>query len=85
LAPCAQGRFASSRLRTGLTRTFRGDQARRETAAQTVELAGSLAAAERAYDTQLGWYSGCQEPRVQLLESYAVRRSGADTVILVPR
>jgi hypothetical protein len=85
LAPCAQGRFASSRLRTGLTRTFRGDQARRETAAQTVELAGSLAAAERAYDTQLGWYSGCQEPRVQLLESYAVRRSGADTVILVLR
>jgi DNA-directed RNA polymerase specialized sigma24 family protein len=85
LALCAQGRFASPRLLTGLTRTFRGDLSRRETAAQTVELAGSEAAAERAYETHLGWYSGCQEPRVQLLESYTVRRTGGDTVILVLR
>jgi len=85
LAPCAQGRFASPRLRAGLTRTFRGDQLRRETAAQTVELAGSKAAAERAYTAQLGWYSGCQEPRVQLLQSYTASRAGGDTVILVLR
>jgi hypothetical protein len=52
---------------------------------QTVELAESPAGAERAYQTQLSWYSGCQEPRVQLMESFRARRSDADTLILVLR
>jgi DNA-directed RNA polymerase specialized sigma24 family protein len=85
LTTCAQGRFASQRLRQGLTRTFRGDQMRSEVAVQTVELTRSSKAAERAYDAQLGWYSGCQEPRVQLMESYRIPRTEGDTTVLVLR
>lgn len=85
LATCARGRFASQRLLAGYTRTFRGDPRRAERAVQTVELTDSAAGAERAYETQLGWYSGCQEPRVQLMESFLARRTDADTTILVLR
>jgi DNA-directed RNA polymerase specialized sigma24 family protein len=85
LATCARGRFASEQLLAGYTRTFAGDPRQGERAVQTVELADSPAAAGSAYETQLSWYSGCQEPRVQLMESFRADRSDADTVILVLR
>jgi hypothetical protein len=85
LASCAQGRFVSERLRAGFTRTYTGDQLRREAAVQTVELTASPEAATRAYDAQLRWYSGCQEPRVQLVASYASPRADGATAILVLR
>lgn len=85
LVPCAQGRFVSPRLLAGFTRTFTGRQKHAERAVQTVELTGSREAALRAYDQQLAWYSGCQEPRVQLMQSYVAERSRGDTTILVLR
>lgn len=85
LASCAEGRFASKRLHVGFTRTFSGDRKQAERAVQTVELARSAEAAQRAYDAQLAWYSGCQEPRLQLLESFRARRASGDTTILVMR
>ena len=85
LVPCAQGRFVSPRLLAGFTRTFTGNENQAERAVQTVELTGSREAALRAYDQQLAWYSGCQEPRVQLMASYVARRARGDTTILVLR
>lgn len=85
LAPCAQGRFVSPRLLAGFTRTFTGRERLAERAVQTVELTGSRQAALRAYDRQLAWYAGCQEPRLQLMQSYVAGRSRGDTTILVLR
>ncbi|HET6166118.1 MAG TPA: hypothetical protein VFE07_04770 [Marmoricola sp.] len=49
---------------------------------QTVEISNSPGAAHRAYDTTLGWYSGCTAPRIQLIDAYDVTGLGDQAQVL---
>jgi DNA-directed RNA polymerase specialized sigma24 family protein len=49
---------------------------------QTVEISNSPGAAKKAYDTTLGWYTGCTVPRIQLVDAYAVQGVGDQAQIL---
>jgi hypothetical protein len=49
---------------------------------QTVEISNSPGAAHKAYDTTLGWYSGCTAPRIQLIDAYDVAGVGDQAQIL---
>jgi hypothetical protein len=54
-------------------------------AVQATELSASRRAARRAYDTALGWYAGCSDPRVQLLSTQRVDGVGDEAMMLVLR
>jgi hypothetical protein len=49
---------------------------------QTVEISSSPGAARKAYETVLGWYAGCTEARIQLVDSYAVDGLGDSAQVL---
>lgn len=49
---------------------------------QTVEISNSPGAAQAAYDTTLGWYAGCREARIQLVDAYDVTGVGDEAKIL---
>jgi DNA-directed RNA polymerase specialized sigma24 family protein len=49
---------------------------------QTVEISNTPGAAKKAYDTTLGWYTGCTVPRIQLVDAYAVQGVGEQAQIL---
>jgi len=51
-------------------------------AVHAVEVSRSGVRAAAAFDRQVGWYAGCQLPRVQLLDSYTLPRPGTDVVVL---
>jgi len=85
LSRCAEGRYASRELAQGLARTFAGDRTEREVVVQSVEVSASKRAARTAFDTQEQWYSGCQVPRIQLIQAYTAARDNAAVSILVLR
>ena len=43
---------------------------------ETVEISRTPQAAAAAYRTTLGWFAGCSEARLQLLNAYRVRGLG---------
>ncbi|MGO4255732.1 hypothetical protein [Marmoricola sp. RAF53] len=49
---------------------------------QTVEISNSPGAARAAYDTTLGWYTGCRVARIQLVDAYDVTGVGDQAQIL---
>ena len=49
---------------------------------QTVEISDSPGAAQKAYDTTLGWYAGCTVPRIQLVDAYDVQGVGEQAIVL---
>jgi DNA-directed RNA polymerase specialized sigma24 family protein len=49
---------------------------------QTVEISNSPGAAKAAYGTTLGWYAGCKEPRLQLVDAFSVTGVGEQAQIL---
>ncbi len=90
---CQDTRFADPRGRGTMVRKFataaargsggtRGSGGIRRTLLQTVEISRSPAAAARAYRTTLGWFAGCRQARLQLLNTYRVRGLGEEAQLL---
>lgn len=86
VTPCQASRFADPKGRATLVRTFQtgaGNPA--SSAAQVAEMSATRKAAGRAFDTTVGWYAGCIEPRVQLLSTSRVQGVGDDAMLMVLR
>lgn len=49
---------------------------------QTVEISNSPGAAQKAYETTLGWYAGCTVARIQLVDAYDVSGIGEQAQVL---
>jgi DNA-directed RNA polymerase specialized sigma24 family protein len=78
---CQAARFADPRGLGTWVRKFVATTPQRSLV-QTVEISNSPGAAKKAYDTTLGWYTGCTVPRVQLVDAYAVHGVGEQAQIL---
>ena len=88
VTPCQTSRFADPRGHATLVRTFDGSFGPGKPAASTVqvtELSTTERAAGRAFDTTTGWYSGCLEPRVQLITTRRVEGVADEAVLMVLR
>ncbi len=86
--PCQQARYADGQGVGALIRSFetRAPEGRpRPLATHATEVSGSPRAARKAYATTLGWYAGCQDPRVQLLSTRRVEQVGDAAMLLVLR
>jgi hypothetical protein len=71
-----------------LVRTFAGTAKKGSgplTAGQSAEASVDEPAAERTYQTMLGWYAGCTSPRVQLLSTFRVGGVGDEATLMVLR
>jgi hypothetical protein len=55
------------------------------TAGQSAEASADTDAAERTYQTTVGWYAGCSSPRVQLLSTHRVDGVGDEATLMVLR
>jgi hypothetical protein len=84
---CQQRPSTRPRPQSLLVRRYVADTGRQQRAVQTVEVARRPAGAATAYRTVIGWYGGCQAPRLQLTSSFLVDGRGArsDVRILVLR
>jgi hypothetical protein len=78
---CQTARFADTNGLGTWVRKFATDAPARGLV-QTVEISNSPGAAKKAYDTVLGWYAGCTEARIQLVDSYAVTGLGDSAQVL---
>jgi len=78
---CQAARFADPRGLGTWVRKF-VTAAPQRSLVQTVEISNSPGAAKKAYDTTLGWYTGCTVPRIQLVDAYAVQGVGEQAQIL---
>ncbi len=93
--PCQQARFADPTSTGALVRTFAGAPAAgagakgapraRMTAYQLSELSRTPAAARRTFRTTVGWFAGCGDDRVQLLQTQQVQGVGDEASLLVLR
>lgn len=93
--PCQSSRYADPDAIGSLVRTYQttpgpgrttpAERRRSVSAFQSTELSATPRAARRAYSTTTGWYAGCPEERVQLLDTYAVDGVGDDATLLVLR
>lgn len=82
---CQQSRYADPEGVAGLVRHIRVEGRDRTVVRQAVDLSDGQDAAERAYDTAVGWYASCTAARVQLLSSYDVGGVGDEATVLVLR
>ena len=84
---CQGGRFADLRGIGALVRTFTGTAPKLGplSAGQSAEASVDADAAEHTYHTTLGWYAGCQSPRVQLLSTHRVAGVGDEATLMVLR
>lgn len=80
--PCQQARYSDPEGRAALLRRLSAGTSR---VGQLVEASAGANAARAAYDTALGWYAGCSEPRVQLLSTQRVDGVGDTARLLVLR
>ena len=83
---CQDARFADPRGRGTFVRTYAapgsGPDSPRRRLVQTVEISRSPRAAAAAYRTTLGWFAGCQQARLQLLNAYRLRGLGDQARLL---
>jgi DNA-directed RNA polymerase specialized sigma24 family protein len=81
---CQATRFADPRGAGTMVRTFVTDGPARDRrrVVQTVEISRSQHASQRAYRTTLGWFAGCSQARLQLLNAYRVRGLGEEAQML---
>ena len=81
---CQATRFADPRGRGTLVRTFAttATPSTRRTMVETVEISRSPRASTSAYRTTLGWFAGCSQARLQLLNAYRVRGLGDEAQML---
>lgn len=82
---CQQSRFADPEGLSAIVRTFKARGKVTRTAVQTVEVSASVEQARRGFDTTVGWYAGCREARLQLLQAYKVGNIGAEARMLMLR
>ena len=81
-ATCPVKRFADPDPLRVLVRTYDTKGEGEERVAQAIEVSRSPKIADKAYRRLVQWYSDCQHPRVQLVDSYSVQRPAGDFQIL---
>ncbi len=79
---CQASRFADPRGRRAFVRRFFAPGSPQRHVLQTVEISRNPQAATRAYRTTLGWFAGCHQARLQLLNAYRVRGLGEEAQML---
>lgn len=79
---CQSSRFADPDGVATLVRRFGAEGKPRRSLVQTVEASGSTEAASAAYETTLGWFAGCDEARLQLLNAYRLDGIGDEGRLL---
>ena len=79
---CQPRLTADPRAQDSFVRTYRTDTEVAQQVAQAVEVSRDVDAARDAYDAMVGWYAGCQRPRLQLVSDHTVNRRGGDIEIL---
>lgn len=79
---CQDSRFADRRGRGTFVRTFTAGGVPRRKILQTVEISRTPGAAAAAYRTTLGWFAGCDQARLQLLNAYRIRGLGEAAEVL---
>jgi DNA-directed RNA polymerase specialized sigma24 family protein len=82
--PCQRGALADQHAKAALGRTFVGEK-KTITAAQSTLASSTAAAATAAYTKTLGWYGGCRDSRVQLLDTQQVTGVGDQATVLLLR
>jgi DNA-directed RNA polymerase specialized sigma24 family protein len=82
--PCQRTASADEHPRATLVRTFVGDK-KSITSAQSTLASTSTKAARAAYDKTLGWYGGCRDDRMQLLDTRQVSGVGDQASVLLLR
>jgi len=88
VTPCQASRFADPKGRATLVRSFETPSTGKKPgsrAVQVAELSATDKAATKAFDTTVGWYAGCIEPRVQLLSTKRVQGVADDALLMVLR
>ncbi len=81
-ATCPTTRFADADPLRVFVRTYQTGAVDHERVAQAIEVSRSPAIAEEAYHRLVRWYSNCEHPRVQLVDSYTVQRPFGNFQIL---
>jgi len=81
-ADCATEPAADANRLAAHVRTYTASGGRGQVAVEAIEVSRTEAGAERGYERLLGWYAGCQVPRVQLIDSFTIRRVGTDVTVL---
>ena len=79
---CQDARFADPRGRDAFIRKFAAAGTPRRHYLETVEVSRTRRAAATAYRTTVGWFAGCSEARLQLLNAYRVRGLGETAQLL---
>jgi DNA-directed RNA polymerase specialized sigma24 family protein len=86
---CQQTRYAAPRNRpdAAVFRTFTPMQSGKKATApkvvQTGEAAHTERAAERSYDTAVGWFAACRDNRAQLMQTYDLPGVGDEAMLFV--
>jgi DNA-directed RNA polymerase specialized sigma24 family protein len=79
---CQATRFADAEGRGTFVRRFTSPGRPRRNFHETVEISRTERAAAAAYRTTLGWFAGCSEARLQLLNTYRLRGLGEEAQML---
>jgi DNA-directed RNA polymerase specialized sigma24 family protein len=79
---CQGARFADPLGRGAFVRTFAAAGTPQRRYVQTVEVSKTEQGASAAYRTTSGWYAGCDQARVQLLNAYSVTGLGDEAQLL---
>ncbi|MEO6606630.1 MAG: hypothetical protein ABIN55_13590 [Aeromicrobium sp.] len=82
---CPTKRFSDTAPLKVLVRTYAANGLGEERVAQSIEVSRNADTADEAYRRLVRWYADCQHPRVQLVDSYAVKRPAGDFRIVVLR
>ncbi len=82
---CPTKRFSDTDPLKVFVRTFSANGLGKERVAQSIEVSRTAKITDESYRRLVRWYADCQHPRVQLVDSYAVKRSAGDFHILVLR
>lgn len=81
-ATCPTKRFADPDPLRVFVRSYKTGTLDHERVAQAIEVSRSDKDAEAAYKRIVSWYTNCEHPRVQLVDSYTVKRPFGDFQIL---
>jgi DNA-directed RNA polymerase specialized sigma24 family protein len=79
---CQATRFADPKGTGTFVRKFTASGTPDRSLVQTVEISSSIAAAKAAYKTTLGWFAGCTQARLQLLNAYMLSGLGDQAQLL---
>ena len=82
--PCQDERYADPKGPAALVRNFDPAASKKPivTTVQTSQASESTKAADRSFDTMLGWFAGCTDDRAQLLQTRAVEGVGDKAMLL---